>query len=255
MTDMRKQGAERHPRTAVVTGAGRGIGRAVALILAQRGLNVVVNYASSAEPAREVVAACEQCGVQALAVQADVADHNQAKALIESAVERFGSVDVLVNNAGITRDGLLVKMTPEDFEAVVRVNLEGTFNCLKHAGRQMLKQRAGAIVNIASIVGVVGNAGQVNYAASKAGAIGMTKTAAKELARRGVRVNAVAPGFIDTDMTRALSDKARTQLEQQVLLGRLGRPEDVAAAVAFLASDEAAYITGQVLCVDGGIAL
>jgi 3-oxoacyl-[acyl-carrier protein] reductase len=242
-------------KVAVVTGAGRGIGRAVALRLAADGCDVVVNYSHSAGPAEEVVRECDRLGARAVAMQADVADHDEAKALIDAAVDRFGTIDVLVNNAGITRDGLLVRMSPEDFERVVRVNLEGTFFCMKHASRLMLKRHRGAIVNIASIVGITGNAGQVNYAASKAGVIGMTKTAARELASRGVRVNAVAPGFIDTDMTRALSDDAREALEQKILLSRLGKPEDIAAAVAFLASDDASYITGQVLCVDGGIAL
>ena len=242
-------------KVAVVTGGSRGIGRAVCLELASKGCDVVVNYTHGAEAAQNVVDECQALGVQAIAVGADVSDHDQAKQLIDAATEQLGSIDILVNNAGITRDNLMMRMSSEDFESVLKVNLKGTFNCMKHASRIMLKARSGCIVNIASIVGIIGNAGQVNYAASKAGIIGMTKSAARELASRGIRVNAVAPGYIQTDMTKALSEKAREATEQQILLGRLGEPEDIAHAVAFLASQDASYITGQVLCVDGGIAI
>ncbi len=243
------------PKAALVTGGARGIGRAVCLELASRGYDVAVNCASNVESATDVAERCQEMGVRAVAIKADVGDHAEAKRLVEETVDTLGSLDVLVNNAGITRDNLLVRMTEEEFSEVIRVNLEGTFNCMRHAGKVMMKQRRGSIVNISSVAGVIGNAGQVNYSASKAGIIGMTKSAARELAKRGIRVNAVAPGFIDTDMTKAMPDKAREEMEQLMLLGRLGDPADVAKAVAFLAGDEASYITGQVLCVDGGIAI
>ncbi len=255
MSDSTKEQNTAANLVAVVTGGGRGIGRAVCLELASRGYSVVVNYSHSSDAADEVVSQIKAQGSEAIAVKADVSDHDEAKALIDAAIEHFGHIDVLVNNAGITRDNLMMRMSSEDFESVVKVNLEGTFNCMKHVARPMLKQRKGAIVNIASVVGVIGNAGQANYAASKAGIIGMTKSAARELASRNIRVNAVAPGFIDTSMTQVLSDKAKEALQSQILLGRLGQPEDIAKAVAFLAGEEASYITGQVICVDGGIAI
>ena len=242
-------------KNALVTGSSRGIGRAIFLKLASQGVNVVVNYTHGKEPAEAVVAECEALGVRAIALQADVSDHDAAKELVTTANKEMGSLDILVNNAGITRDNLMMRTSPEDFEAVISVNLEGTFNCMKHASRIMLRQRSGAIVNMASVVGITGNAGQVNYAASKAGVIGMTKSAARELASRGIRVNAVAPGYIDTDMTKVVSQEAKDAFNEQILLGRIGQPEDVANAVVFLASDEASYITGQVLCVDGGMAI
>ena len=242
-------------KCAVVTGGGRGIGRAVCLALAAQGADVVVNYAGSAEAAGETAKACRALGVRAIAVQADVADEAQAAALVETAVREMGGVDILVNNAGITRDGLLLRMSEDDFTRVLDTNLKGAFHCMKAACRGMMRRRAGRIVNISSVVGVRGNAGQANYAASKAGLIGLSKSAAKELASRGVTVNCIAPGFIDTAMTAALPEAVKEKLLAEIPMGRFGAAEDVAAAAAFLASDAAAYITGQVLCVDGGMAM
>lgn len=242
-------------KTAVVTGGSRGIGRAVCLELAKGGANVVFCYAGNEAAAKETTAACEALGAKALAVQCNVAKADEVKALMDAAVKEFGRIDILVNNAGITRDGLLMMMKEEDFDAVIAANLKGTFLCMKAVSRIMMKQRYGRIVNLSSVVGLRGNAGQVNYAASKAGVVGMTKSLAKELASRGVTVNAVAPGFIATDMTAAMTDAAKEATLASIPLQRLGAPEDVAHAVAFLASDEAAYITGQVLCVDGGMAM
>ena len=242
-------------KCAVVTGGGRGIGRAVCLALAAQGADVVVNYAGSAETAGETAKECRALGVRAIAVQADVADEAQAAALIETAVRELGGVDILVNNAGITRDGLLLRMSEDDFSRVLDTNLKGAFHCMKAACRGMMRRRAGRIVNISSVVGVRGNAGQANYAASKAGLIGLSKSAAKELASRGVTVNCIAPGFIDTAMTAALPEAVKEKLLAEIPMGRFGAAEDVAAAAAFLASDAAAYITGQVLCVDGGMAM
>ena len=242
-------------KTAVVTGGSRGIGRAVCLELAKGGANVVLCYAGNETAANETVSACEALGAKALAVKCDVADSAQVKALMDEAVKAFGRIDILVNNAGITRDGLLMMMKEDDFDAVISANLRGTFLCMKAVSRLMMKQRYGRIVNLSSVVGLRGNAGQVNYAASKAGVIGMTKSLAKELASRGVTVNAVAPGFIDTDMTAAMTESAKTATLAAIPMQRLGAPEDVARAVAFLTSDSAAYITGQVLAVDGGMAM
>lgn len=242
-------------KTAVVTGGSRGIGRAVCLELAKSGANVVLCYAGNETAANETVSACEALGAKALAVKCDVADSAQVKALMDEAVKAFGRIDILVNNAGITRDGLLMMMKEEDFDTVISANLRGTFLCMKAVSRLMTKQRYGRIVNLSSVVGLRGNAGQVNYAASKAGVIGMTKSLAKELASRGVTVNAVAPGFIDTDMTAAMSEAAKTATLASIPMQRLGAPEDIAKAVAFLASDDAAYITGQVIAVDGGMAM
>ena len=242
-------------KTAVVTGGSRGIGRAVCLELAKGGANVALCYAGNEAAAQETVQAVEALGAQALAVRCDVSDAAQVDALVLAAVERFGQIDILVNNAGITRDGLVMRMSEEDFDAVIAANLKGAFLCMKAVSRLMLKRRQGRIVNLSSVVGLRGHAGQVNYAASKAGIVGMTKSLAKELAARGIGVNAVAPGFIETDMTAAMTDAARTAARSAIPMGRLGGPEDVAKAVAFLASDEAAYITGQVLAVDGGMAM
>ena len=245
-------------RAAVVTGSTRGIGREIARELAAAGMNVVVNSSSEKSlPAAEALAAeiAGQFGVEAVAVAANVADEGEANALIAAATDAFGRVDVLVNNAGITRDGLAARMGDEDFDAVIDINLKGTFHCCRAAAKVMMKQRWGRIINMSSVVGVYGNAGQVNYAASKAGVIGMTKTLAKELARRNITANAVAPGFIATDMTDALSEARKEAIVGRIGSGRLGEPADIAHLVRFLASDEASYITGQVICVDGGMSL
>ena len=242
-------------KTAVVTGGSRGLGRAVCLELAAGGANVVLCYAGNEAAANETVAACEALGARAVAVRCDVADSAQVKTLMDTALQTFGRIDILVNNAGITRDGLLMMMKEDDFDAVIDTNLKGTFLCMKAVSRQMMKQRYGRIVNLSSVVGLRGNAGQVNYAASKAGVIGMTKSLAKELASRGVTVNAVAPGFMETDMTAAMPEAAKTATLTAIPMGRMGAAEDVAKAVAFLASEEAGYITGQVLAVDGGMAM
>ena len=242
-------------KAAVVTGGSRGIGRAVCLELAKGGANVVLCYAGNEAAANDTVAACEALGARALAVRCNVAEAGEVKALMDAAVQAFGRIDILVNNAGITRDGLLMMMKDEDFDAVINANLKGTFLCMKAVSRLMMRQRYGRIVNLSSVVGLRGNAGQVNYAASKAGVVGMTKSLAKELASRGVTVNAVAPGFIETDMTAAMTDAAKTATLASIPMQKPGAPEDVARAVAFLASDEAAYITGQVLAVDGGMAM
>lgn len=242
-------------KIAVVTGASRGIGRAIAKKLAGIGAMVVVNYNGSASKAEEVKQEIEEKGGKAEVMQCNVADYTACEAFFKDVIDKFGKIDILVNNAGITKDGLLMRMSEEDFSSVVDVNLKGTFNCIRFASRQMMKQRSGRIINMSSVVGVAGNAGQVNYAASKAGVIGMTKSAAKELASRGITVNAIAPGFIETDMTSVLSDKVKEETMKQIPLGHLGQAEDIAAAAAFLASDEARYITGQVLHVDGGMVM
>lgn len=245
-------------RVAVVTGSTRGIGREIARELARAGMNVVVNSSSEKSlPAAQELAAeiAADFAVKAVAVAANVAVEEEANALIAAATDAFGRVDVLVNNAGITRDGLAARMSDEDFDAVIDINLKGSFHCCRAAAKVMMKQRWGRIINLSSVVGVYGNAGQVNYAASKAGVIGMTKTLAKELARRNITANAVAPGFIATDMTDALSDSQKEAIVGRIGSGRLGEPADIAHLVRFLASDEASYITGQVICVDGGMSL
>ena len=243
---------------AIVTGSSRVIGAASADALAAQGKTVVLNGSSErslAAAEEQARALADRFGVEALAVAANVADPDEAAALAAAALEAFGRVDVLVNNAGITRDGLAMRMAAEDFDAVVDVNLKGAFNCAKAVLRPMTKQRHGRIINLSSVSGVYGNPGQVNYAASKAGVIGLTKALAKEVARKGVTVNAIAPGFIATDMTAALSEEQRAHALERIASGRLGEPEDVAALAAFLASEDAAYITGQVICVDGGLTL
>lgn len=240
-------------KIAVVTGASRGIGREIAKTLAAKGATVIVNYNGSAAKAEEVVKEIEEAGGKAEAIQCNVSDFAKAGELLTAVTEKYGRIDILVNNAGITRDGLLMKMSEEDFDAVINTNLKGAFNCMQQVARQMIKQKSGRIINMASIVGLMGNAGQVNYAASKAGVIGMTKSAAKEMASRGITVNAIAPGFIVTEMTDVLPDKVKETMVDHIPMKRFGATGDVANAVAFLASDDAAYITGQVISVDGGM--
>lgn len=242
-------------KTAIVTGGSRGIGRAICTTLAKEGANIVTCYANGAAAAEETIAMCKEYGVQAVAVQADVADAAQVETLFAKAQEVTGSVEILVNNAGITRDGLILRMSDENFNQVLDTNLKGAFYCMRTASKLMMRKRYGRIVTISSVVGVSGNAGQVNYAASKAGVIGMTKSLAKELGSRNITANAVAPGFITTDMTDALPDTVKQQMEKEIPLARLGTPEDVANAVAFLVSEQASYITGQVLHVDGGMVM
>ena len=242
-------------KTAFVTGASRGIGRAIALRLAADGAKVALNFSSNVSKAEEVKAAIESSGGTAMLVQGDVSDLAVVTELIKKVVDEWGRLDILINNAGITRDNLLLKMSEDDFDKVVATNLKGVFNCTKAVTKLMMKQRGGRIVNMSSVVGLKGNISQANYAAAKAGIIGFTKSAARELASRGVTVNAVAPGFINTDMTAALSEKVKEVMMQEIPAGRMGTPEDVANAVAFLVSDEAAYITGQVLSVDGGMVM
>lgn len=242
-------------KVALVTGAGRGIGREIALTLAEYGADVIVNYHGSQEKAQEVVKQIEQLGRKAAAIQCSVADYEACGQMITDMLAAFGHIDILVNNAGITKDNLVIKMSEEDFDAVMDTNLKGTFNTIKHMYRPFLKQRAGRIINLSSVSGVLGNAGQANYAASKAGVIGLTKSVARELAARNITVNAVAPGYIDTDMTQAMTETAREATLAQIPLKRVGTPRDIAEMVAFLASDRASYITGQVISVDGGMAI
>lgn len=238
---------------AIVTGAGRGIGRAIALELARAGAQVVVNYAGHADQAEKTVGMIEELGGQAIAVQADVSQAEDVDRLVKTAVDTYGKVDILVNNAGITRDNVLLRMKEADWDAVLDTNLKGVFLSSKAVSKGMMKQRSGVIVNISSVVGVSGNAGQANYAAAKAGIIGFSKSMAKELASRGIRVNVVAPGYISTDMTVSLPEEVKEQIQQGIPLGRIGSPEDIAQTVVFLASPAAAYITGQVIAVDGGM--
>ena len=242
-------------KVALVTGAGRGIGREIALTLAEYGADVIVNYHGSREKAQEVVKQIEQLGRKAAAIQCSVADYEACGQMITDMLAAFGHIDILVNNAGITKDNLVIKMSEEDFDAVMDTNLKGTFNTIKHMYRPFLKQKAGRIINLSSVSGVLGNAGQANYAASKAGVIGLTKSVARELAARNITVNAVAPGYIDTDMTQAMTETAREATLAQIPLKRVGTPRDIAEMVAFLASDRASYITGQVISVDGGMAI
>jgi len=242
-------------KTAIVTGASRGIGAEIAKYLAKEGARVAVNYSGSQSKAEEVVKAIETAGGEAFAIQASVGDAASVTEMIAATMERFGTIDILVNNAGITRDNLLMRMKESEWDDVINTNLKGVFLCTKAVTRQMMKQRAGRIINIASIVGVSGNAGQANYVAAKAGVIGLTKTTAKELASRNINVNAIAPGFITTEMTEELPEEVKSQMLTQIPLAKLGNPEDVAKAVVFLASDDSNYITGQTLHVDGGMVM
>lgn len=240
-------------KVALVTGASRGIGRSIALQLAEEGYNVVVNYAGNKEKAEAVVAEIQEKGQESIAIQANVANGDEVKAMMKEVVQTFGSIDVLVNNAGITRDNLLMRMKEHEWDDVVDTNLKGVFNCIQKVTPQMLRQRQGRIINLTSVVGAVGNPGQINYVATKAGVIGMTKTAARELASRNITVNAVAPGFIVSDMTDALSDELKETMKGQIPLGRFGQDIDIAHTVAFLASEKASYITGQTIHVNGGM--
>lgn len=242
-------------KNALVTGGARGIGRAIVEALAGAGANVAFTYRSSAETAEQLKAELEAGGVTTLALQSDAADFDAAHQTVQQVLDAWGSLDVLVNNAGVTRDNLLIRMSEDDWDAVIGTNLKSVFNLCKAAYRPMMKQRAGSIVNISSVVGVMGNAGQANYAASKAGIIGFTKSLARELGGRGVRANVVAPGYVETDMTEALSDAAKEAMTGSIPLGRTAQPEDVANAVLFLASDAGSYVTGHVLHVDGGLAM
>lgn len=242
-------------KCAIVTGAAKGIGKAIALKLASLGANIVLNYRSSEEKAIETENEIKALGVEVLRVKGDISNISDVENLVNTAKEKFGKIDIMVNNAGITKDTLILRMKEEDFNSVIDVNLKGVFNCLKTITPVMVKQKSGKIINLSSVVGIAGNAGQVNYAASKAGVIGMTKSLAKEIGARGITVNAVAPGFIETDMTEVLGEKFKEETKKAIPLKRLGKPEDVANVVAFLASEDADYITGQVIQVDGGMVM
>lgn len=242
-------------RTALVTGAGRGIGRAIAIALAENGMNVVVNYNGSADKAEETAEIIRGMGVKAVTYKCNVADFDECKKMIDDVIVEFGRIDVLVNNAGITRDNLLMKMSEDDFDSVIGINLKGAFNTTKHVSKYLLKQKSGKIINISSVSGILGNPGQANYSASKAGVIGLTKSTARELASRGITCNAIAPGFIETDMTSAMNEQVIEKSVEMIPLKRIGKAEEIAHMAAFLASEKADYITGQVFAVDGGMTI
>lgn len=242
-------------KTAIVTGGSRGIGKSIALELASRGANVAVNCTKSIESAEAVIKEIRNMGVSGMAVKADVSNSEEVENLVNEVLNTFGSIDILVNNAGITRDNLIIRMTEKDFDDVISTNLKGAFICTKAISKVMIKQKSGKIINVSSVVGIVGNAGQSNYAAAKAGLIGFTKSMAKELAKRGINVNAVAPGFIETDMTSRLPEKVKDEFVNSIPMMRAGKPEDIAKAVLFLASEYSDYITGQVINIDGGMVM
>lgn len=242
-------------KVALVTGASRGIGKEIALTLAANGATVIVNYNGSRERAEEVVKEIEAAGGKAEAIQCNVADFQESEEMVKNVLGTYKKVDILVNNAGITRDGLVMRMSEEDYDAVLDTNLKGTFNMIRHLSRSFLKQRSGKIINLSSVSGVMGNAGQANYSASKAGVIGLTKSVARELASRGICVNAIAPGFIDTEMTQAMPEEAQNGLKQMIPLGRMGEAAEVAKLVLFLAGNDSNYITGQVISIDGGMTM
>lgn len=242
-------------KIALVTGASRGIGRQTAITLAQNGATVIVNYNGNEAKAKEVVDVITAEGGKAEVYGCNVSDYNAVEEMMKYIISTYGALDILVNNAGITKDGLLMKMSEADYDSVLDINLKGAFNCIKHVSRQMLKQRGGRIINLSSVVGIYGNAGQINYAASKAGIIGLTKATAKELGSRGITVNAIAPGFISTEMTDAMPEEAKAQVAEHIALKRLGKTQDIADMVAYLASDKGAYITGQVIGIDGGMSI
>ena len=242
-------------KTAIITGSGRGIGRAIALKLASQGANIVINDIPSSDYAEKTAEEIRALGVKAIVSLGDVRNIDDVKRLVDTALDEFGKIDIFVNNAGVTRDGLMLRMSEEDWDLVLDINLKGAFNCIKTVARPMMKQKCGSIINIASVVGVMGNAGQANYSASKAGLIGLTKTTAKEFAKKGIRANAVAPGFIASDMTDKLSDEVKASYFEAIPLAQFGKAEDVANVVAFLASDSSSYVTGQVINVDGGLVM
>ena len=242
-------------KIALVTGGSRGIGRAIAIELAKEGASVAINYAGNVKAAEEVKSIIESMGGKAIIIQADVSDEKAAGEMVEKVVAEFDKIDILVNNAGITRDNLFIRMKSEDWNAVINTNLNSMFNCAKVASKYMMKKRTGKIINMTSVSGIMGNIGQTNYSAAKAGVIGFTKSLARELASRGITVNAVAPGFIETDMTAVMPEKVKEQVVTSIPLGKMGKPEDIANAVLFLASDKASYITGQVVKVDGGMVM
>ncbi len=242
-------------KTAIITGGSRGIGREIAIRLAKAGANIVVNYTNNSEAAKKVVSEAEELGVEAMSVKADVSKDEEVESLVKQVLKRFDSIDILVNNAGITRDGLIIRMSEKDFDDVININLKGAFHCTKHISKVMIKQRSGKIINISSVVGIIGNAGQSNYSAAKAGLIGFTKSIARELASRNINVNAVAPGFIETDMTFTLSENVKEEMLHSIPLKKAGKPQYIADTVLFLSSSMSDYITGQVINVDGGMVM